>query len=373
MTTSSTGSGLSLPAFATQLVGSWCKPQWLADHDQVYGVEGTWWRVPPEHRDEAFDDAVRLAVYDQERAGLSLVTDGEQRRQTFSGHFYAFGGIDSEHQGAVTSFGNDIGEYLTMKKRAVTSDDDGKPKVPPKFEQPRVVAPLTWNGSLLADALRFTKQVTDRPVKVTLIGPASLALRLVDEHYGDLGDLARGVADVLNQEIQALVAAGADVIQLDEPEVHFRYSAVEPFAAEVIDRALRDVRARTTLHMCYGYARNIAEKRETPVYNRALEVLASTVADSISLEYEQPHHGPDLLEHAGTKDVVLGVLNLATDAPVETPEHIVGRARDAVSVVGPRRLSLAPDCGMWFLPRATALAKITAMEHAARTLRDEHG
>ena len=360
-----------LPVLSTQLVGSWCKPQWLADHDLVYGPEGSWWRIPPEQRDEAFDDAVRLAVYDQERAGLSLVTDGEQRRQTFSGHFYAFGGIDSVHQGAVTNFGNDIGEYLTMKKRAVTSDDEGKPKVPPKFEQPRVVAPLTWKGPLLADALAFTRSVTDRPVKVTLIGPASLALRLVDEHYGDLGDLARGIADVLNQEIRSLVAAGAAVIQLDEPEVHFRHSAVEPFAAEVIDRALHGVEARTTVHMCYGYARNIAEKRETPVYDRALELLASTVTDAISLEYEQPGHGPGLLERAGAKDVVLGVLNLATDAPVETVEHIAGRARDAAAVVGPERLSLAPDCGMWFLPRATALAKITAMEQAARVLRDE--
>jgi 5-methyltetrahydropteroyltriglutamate--homocysteine methyltransferase len=361
-----------LPPFATQLVGSWCKPQWLADHDLVYGPEGSWWRIPEEQRPEALDDAVRLAAYDQERAGLSLLTDGEERRQTFSGHFYAFGGIDSEHQGAVTNFGNDIGEFLTMKKRAITSDDEGKAKIPPKFEQPRVVGPLSWKGPLLADDLTFLRSATDRPTKVTLIGPSSLALRLVDEHYGDLGALAFGIADVLNQEIKALEALGVDVVQLDEPEVHFRYSAVEAFAAEAIDRAFAGVKTRKGLHVCYGYARNIAEKRETPVYNRALDLLASTTADSISLEYEQPGHGPDLLEHTGDKTVVLGVLNLATDAPVETVDHIVSRAEDALEVVGPNRLQLAPDCGMWFLPRAVGLAKITAMEQAAAQLRTAH-
>jgi len=365
-------SSRALPPFATQLVGSWCKPQWLADHDLVYGHEGSWWRIPEEQRAEALDDAVRLAAYDQERAGLSLLTDGEERRQTFSGHFYAFGGIDSDHQGAVTNFGNDIGEFLTMKKRAVTSDDEGKPKIPPKFEQPRVVGPISWKGSLLGDDLRFLRGATDRPTKVTLIGPASLSLRLVDEHYGDPAKLAFAIADVLNQEIRALEEIGVDVIQLDEPEAHFRYSAVEGYAAEAIDRAFHGVTARRGLHVCYGYARNIAEKRETPVYNQALELLASTTADAISLEYEQPHHHADLLEHAGDKTVVLGVLNLATDAPVETVEHIVSRAKEAIEVVGPQRLQLAPDCGMWFLPRATALAKITAMEQAAQVLRAEY-
>ena len=177
---------------------------------------------------------------------------------------------------------------------------------------------------------------------------------------------------MLNQEIKALEAVGVNVVQLDEPEVHFRYSAVEGFAAEAIDRAFHGVTARKGLHVCYGYARNIAEKRETPVYNQSLDLLSSTTADAISLEYEQPHHSPDLLAHTGDKTVVLGLLDLGTDAPVETVEHIVSRARDAIEVVGPQRLQLAPDCGMWFLPRATALAKITALERAAEVLRAEH-
>jgi 5-methyltetrahydropteroyltriglutamate--homocysteine methyltransferase len=272
--------------FATQLVGSWSKPQWLCDHDLVYGPEGSWWRIPQPHRQEALDDAVRLAVFDQLRAGLTYVGDGEQRRQTFSGHFYALGGIDQEHPGAVTNFSNDVNDYLTMKKRAVTADAAGKPAAPPKFEQPRVVGPITWDGPILDGDVAFLRSTTDRPTKMTVIGPSTLALRLVDEHYGSLDKLTIAVADALNRELLALDAAGVDLIQIDEPEVHFRYSQVEAFAAEAIDRALAGVSSRTAVHMCYGYARNIAEKRATPVYAQALELLAATRVDSISLEYE---------------------------------------------------------------------------------------
>ncbi len=360
----------AVPRFATQLVGSWSKPQWLCDHDLVYGPEGTWWRIPQPQRPEALDDAVRLAVQDQERAGLTYVGDGEQRRQTFSGHFYALGGIDQAHPGAVTNFANDVNDYLTMKARAQTSDADGKPAPPPTFELPRVTGPITWERPVLDGDLEFLRRTTDRPTKMTVIGPSTLALRLVDEHYGSLEKLTFALADALNAELRALVTAGVDLVQLDEPEAHFRYSQVESFAAEAIDRTLHGVTCRTTVHMCYGYARNIAEKRATPVYAQALELLAATSVDSISLEYEQPRHTPELLEHAGDKDIVLGTLDLATDAPVEEVDHIVGRVRDAVEVLGPDRVGLAPDCGMWFLPRDHARAKITAMEQAAQVLRD---
>jgi len=351
----------------TQIVGSWCKPQWLCDHDLVYGPEGTWWRVPEPQRAEALDDAVTLAVADQRSAGLTIVTDGEQRRQTFSGHFYAFGGIDQDHQGAVTNFSNDVGGYLTMKAKAVAEGDE--PPAPPTFEQPRIVGPITWDGPLLGHDVTFLRRIAGRPTKVTVIGPNTLALRLVDEHYGSLRDVAMALADVLNQECRALAAMGVDVVQIDEPEVHFRYSQVADFAVEAIDRCLAGVDATTAVHMCYGYSRNIAEKRATPVYQDALALLAATTVDQISLEYEQPGHQPDLLTHAGDKTVLLGVLDLDTEAPVESVGHIVDRATAAMEVTGPDRLGLAPDCGMWFLPRDHARSKITNMELAARTLR----
>jgi len=372
------------PRFATQIVGSWCKPHWLADHDNVYGKEGTWWRVPPEFRAEALDDAVRLAVFDQNRAGLTYQTDGECRRQTFSGHFYAFGGIDSDEQGAVTNFSNDVGEYLTMKQRAaavvaeaVVSEDSAEPPLPPpsppKFEQPRVVGPLTWERSILAADARFLSRYAAGLSKMTVIGPVTLALRLVDEHYGSLAQMTLALADVINAELKAVEACGIDLIQIDEPEVHFRYSQVADFAAEAIDRALHGITARTGVHMCYGYSKNIAEKRATPVYEQALSILAATTVDEISIEYEQPQHQPDLLTHAGDKCVTLGLLDLDTEAAVETVDHILERASDALEVLGPDQLRLGPDCGMWFLPRDHAFAKIANLEGAARVLRERHG
>jgi 5-methyltetrahydropteroyltriglutamate--homocysteine methyltransferase len=151
--------------------------------------------------------------------------------------------------------------------------------------------------------------------------------------------------------------------------VHFRYSQVADFAVEAIDRALAGVSVPTVVHMCYGYSKNIAEKRATPVYGDAIELLASTRVGALSLEWEQPQHEPELLTRAGDKDVVLGVLNLDTEAPVESVDHIVARASAAAAVIGVDHVHLGPDCGMWFLPRPTAMAKITAMEHAAQRLR----
>ena len=366
---------MTLAPLSTQIVGSWSKPQWLADHELVYGEEGTWWRVAAEHLAEAQDDAVRLAVADQQRAGLSVVGDGEQRRQTFSGHFYALGGIDSGERAAATHTGSDVIEFLTMKKRAAPpAPADGEAPAPPAFLQPRVVGPITWERPIVADDVRFLRTLTDAATKVTIIGPSTLALRLVDEHYGSLQELAFALADALNAEVHAAVAAGAAVIQLDEPEVHFRYSYLREFAAEAIDRALHGVpeHVSTAVHVCYGYSKNIAEKRATPVYPEALEVLAASAAQWVSLEYEQPQQQPDLLEHLHGTGAILGLLNLDTEAPVETVEHVLERARAALEVVGPQRLSLAPDCGMWFLPREKATAKAAALEGAARILRAEH-
>ena len=368
---------MQLPLIPTQLVGSWCKPHWLCDHDLVYGREGTWWRVPEAHRAEALDDAARLALCDQHAAGLSIVTDGEQRRQTFSGHFYAIEGIDSDEPGEITNFSNDVGEYLTMKARPAPATpaaaDALTPEPPaPKFTQPRVVAPLRWNAPLLGGDVEWLRSRTDRLTKVTIIGPSTLALRLVDEHYGSLAEVAFALADVLNAEARALVDLGVDVVQFDEPEVHFRHSQVADFATEALDRAVAGLEAHTMVHVCYGYSKNIAEKRSTPVYAQAVATLAASAVDDISLEYEQPGHVPELLEHAGDKGVALGVLDLDTEAAVETVDHIVERASAAIEVIGPARLRLAPDCGMWFLPRDHARAKITAMEQAAVLLRGRY-
>jgi 5-methyltetrahydropteroyltriglutamate--homocysteine methyltransferase len=356
------------PLFPTQIVGSWCKPKWLANHDLVYTPEGTWWRVPPELRAAALDDATRLAILDQNEAGLTFITDGEQRRQTFSGYFYVLGGIDSEHRAEMKFGAHDMGDSITMKSRPMPTDVSAAP--PPKPTQPRVVAPITWESPMLLDDLAYLKRYANGLTKMTVIGPSSLALRVTDEHYGSLDKLAFGIADALNKELHALEQAGVDLIQLDEPEAHFRYSQVKDFAVEALNRALHGITTRTAVHVCYGYSKNIATKKVNPVYASALELLAATNIDEISLEYEQPGHAPDLLTHLGDKIVILGLLNLDTEAPVETVEHIVARAREALQVVPAERLRLASDCGMWFLPRERAMGKIRALELAAQTLRN---
>ena len=363
---------IDLPLFPTQLVGSWCKPHWLCDHERVYDAEGTWWRVGPEHLDEAHDDAVRLAIADQERAGLTYITDGEQRRQTFSGHFtLGLGGLDTspEAQSAPVFRPFDVAEYMTMKARPTLAEGL---EVRPRTVQPRVIGPVRWQMPMIGPASAYLQANAHCRTKATVIGPTTLALRLIDEHYGALDQLTFALADALNVELRLLEQMGIDLIQLDEPEVHFRYSSVASFATEALDRALHGLTAKTAVHVCYGYSKNIAEKRATPVYAQALDLLAASRVGDISLEYAQPSHAPDLLEHCGRKGVILGVLDLDTEAAVERPEHIVERAEAAIEVIGPTRLRLGPDCGMWFLPRATASGKIAAMEHAARMLRSAY-
>ncbi len=356
------------PRFATQIVGSWSKPKWLCNHEMFFAPENTWWRVPPEQLAEAQDDATLLAIRDQEQAGLTYVTDGEQRRQTFSGYFNVLGGIDSVNRTPYSVKMGDIGNALTMKTRPTLAHaSDAKI---PVFTIPTVNAPITWDRPILGADFAFLRKHTTHRAKATVIGPCSLAVRLGNAHYPSAAALAFAIGDALNQELRALEAAGADLIQLDEPEVHFRYSEVREYAVEAINRAVRGIKVPTAVHVCYGYSKNIASKRTNPVYQRALELLGATDATDISLEYEQPGHAPELLTHIGNKNAILGVLNLDTEAPVERAEQIVARARAALEVVAPERLRLAPDCGMWFLPRDKAMAKISAMEQAAAQLRD---
>ena len=366
----------NLPLFPTQIVGSWSKPKWLANHEMFFAPENTWWRVPEEQRAEALDDATLLAIYDQERAGLTYVTDGEQRRQTFSGYFNVLGGIDNVNRAEYTVTMGDIGNALKMKNKpqlGVASDKPSTDKIAAaavfKATVPQVTGPVTWNGPILGRDLEFLKKNTTRLTKMTIIGPCSLSLRLADAHYGSQAAMAFGIADALNQELRYLESAGVDMIQIDEPEAHFRYSQCKDYAVEAINRAIRGLKVPTAVHVCYGYSKNIAAKQVNPVYEKSLELLAASDIDEISLEYEQPGHSPEILTRVGGKAVILGLLNLDTEAPVEAVDHIVRRARDAMQVVPAERLRLASDCGMWFLPRERSLGKAIALEQAARVLR----
>ena len=195
------------------------------------------------------------------------------------------------------------------------------------------------------------------------------ACRLADDHYRDEEALGMAIAEAINQELRALDADGVDVLQLDEPDFHFRPDQALRWGAHALDRALEGIAATTIVHVCYGYA-TIGHKRLDPGYASVLEAIAASRADAIALEYEQPGHEPSLLRHCGDKGLVLGVLNLGRHQ-IETPEHIAERVRAVLEVVPPERLHLAPDCGMWFLPREVAFAKIRAMVVAAEIVRSE--
>jgi 5-methyltetrahydropteroyltriglutamate--homocysteine methyltransferase len=361
-------------SFPTQLVGSYHKPHWLCDHGKVYAKEGSWWRVGSEQLKSALDDAVTLAVTDQNRAGITYATDGEQRRQTFSGHFYCLGGLDVENPGEFTNFHNDITEFLDMRQKATGVGQSEDKKTSMKVFFPRITDKIRWPGPLLVDDVKQLRQEAAQRTKVTIIGPVTLAYRLVDSGvYGSDQEVAFGIADALNQELRALAQAGIDLVQIDEPEVHFRYSQCKDWAVEAIDRMVHGVNCRTAVHVCYGYSKNIAFKRQSAVYPKAVELISKSTVNAISVEYEQPRHEPAFLKSLGDKDVILGVLDLNPDNKGETVEHIIERVEGAMKVVPRERISLAPDCGMWFLPRARAYQQMRTMCLAAEVLRHQHG
>ena len=364
--------------FPTQLVGSWVKPQWLADHDRVYGKEGTWWRVADAHLESALDDTARLAIEDQNRAGLTFATDGEARRQTFSGHFYRLGGIDRDNPAEFTNHSNDITSYLTMRRRVTNVGADAEHKetlqAPPKILFPAVRERIHWPGPLVAHELKFLRRYTANRCKVTVVGPVTLSYRVVDTGvYADHAALCFAIADALNRELRALSDAGADLIQIDEPEVHFRYSQCRDFAVEAIDRTVREVATLTQVHVCYGYSRNIAFKAPSPVYPQAVDLIAQSDADAIHAEYAQPGHTPDFLTSVRDKPAAIGILNLDPEGEVERVDAIVEKIEDAMQVLPRDRIGLAPDCGMWFLEREFAAGKLAAMSRAAQRLRDRFG
>lgn len=353
-----------LRPLTTQLVGSYAKPRWLVRPDRAFGEPDGWWRPDPGVLPEAIADATRLAVFDQERAGLDLVTDGEQGRQDYGRHLPArLTGVDATayareerpaparawvaYNEAWRAAGND---------RAVTA--------------PRIVGPIGWPGPLGLEEVRFLKRQTRRPVKYTLPGPMTAAWFLIDEHYGDPAAATMALAAALNREMRALAAEGVDLVQIDEPSIHFNLQGFLNYGAAALEQMVAGVPGPIAVHVCYGYAHLVERKTLDPAYGDGLEALAGCAIDAISLEYEQPGHGPELLARCGDKHVILGLLNLGTEE-AESPEQVARRLRAALEVVPAERLHPAPDCGMWHLPRAVAFAKLRALVLGTEIVRRE--
>ena len=337
----------------TTLVGSYPQPDWLIDRRRLIEIvpprarARELWRVAEPWLEQAQDDATLLAVRDQERAGIDVVTDGEMRRESYSNRFAtALDGMDSENPAQVPS------------------------RTPGRIQiVPRVVGPIRRRQPVQVRDVEFLRANTERPIKITIPGPFTMTQQLYDEHYRDEVALAFACAAALNEEIRDLLAAGADVVQLDEPFLQARPEAARRFAVAAIDRALDGVGGTTALHLCFGYAARVKEK---PSGYSFLGELAACKVDQISIEAAQPRLDCAILARLPDKQIILGVLDLG-DMAVETPARVAERIRRALAYVAPERLIVAPDCGLKYLPRAVAFAKLQAMVAGADIVRREVG
>jgi 5-methyltetrahydropteroyltriglutamate--homocysteine methyltransferase len=302
------------------------------------------WRIAPPLLEQAQDDATEVAVRAMERAGIDVVTDGEIRRESYSNHFAtALDGLDLERPG---------------KTLGRSGQDVLVPRVVGEIRRPRPVQ---------ASDVAFLRGITDCKIKATVPGPFTMSQQAQDEHYGDPRSVALAYAEAVNEELHDLVAAGADVVQLDEPWLQARPEQAREYAVDAIDRALAGIAAETELHICHGYAAVVREKSQR--YAFLAELDASSVAQ-VSIEAAQPRLDLSVLRALASKRIAVGVLDL-NDPEVEPVDVIAARIRQALEHVDPERLVLAPDCGMKYLPRETAYGKLRAMVRAAAAVRSE--
>jgi 5-methyltetrahydropteroyltriglutamate--homocysteine methyltransferase len=336
---------------STTVVGSYPQPDWLVDRamlgsrlpPRTRAMEI--WRVAPEFLEQAQDDATVLAIRDIERAGIDIITDGEIRRESYSNRFAtALEGMDLENHGTAL-------------------DRTGHPN-----PVPRVVGPIRRTRPVEGRDVEFLRATTDRMIKATLPGPFTMSQQAQDDFYHDEEELAMALAAAVNEEVRDLFAAGADVVQVDEPYLQARAEKAHRFAIKAINRALEGIAGTTALHTCFGYA-HIVHSR--PTGYPFLEELADVTVNQISLESAQQKVDLSVLKGLSNKTLIVGVIDLADDSPVEEVETVAQRIREALRFVEPERLILGPDCGMKYLPRATAYGKLRVLAQAAAKVRAE--
>ncbi|MEX2148164.1 MAG: 5-methyltetrahydropteroyltriglutamate--homocysteine methyltransferase [Candidatus Rokuibacteriota bacterium] len=336
--------------FPTTLVGSYPQPEWLIDRARLAGRfpprvrARELWRVPEPWLAEAQDDATRLAIAAQEEAGLDVVTDGEIRRESYSNRFAtALEGVDIDNPGTAL-------------------DRSGHPN-----PVPRIVGAVRRKHPVAVEDVRFLRAHTARPIKMTVPGPFTMSQQAQNDHYPSEEAAAMDYAVAVNAEIRDLFAAGADIVQVDEPYMQARPDKARRFGLAALNRALEGVAGTTAVHICFGYAAIIHER---PSGYSFLPELAGCPVNQVSVETAQAALDCSVLATLGGKQIMVGCLDLK-DPAVETPETVVARIKRALPYVRPEHVILAPDCGMKYLPRAVADGKLRAMVAAARLLREE--
>ena len=341
----------------TTVVGSYTQPEWLIDRENLttrlpprVRVQEIW-RIPPEHLEAAQDDATLLAIRDMERAGIDIISDGEVRRESYSNRVAtALGGIDTENHGYA-------------KDRS--GRDNPVPRVMGKIHRPRPIE---------VSDVEFLRANTDREIKITLPGPFTMTQQAQDDYYGgDQRAMALDYARAVNEEVKDMFAAGADVVQIDEPYMQARAEIAKEFAVEVIAEALKGVEGTTALHMCFGYAAIHAwQGLEKPEAYSFLPELNESGIDQISIEAAQPRLDLSVLEKLPDKTIILGVID-NDDPEIESPETVAARIRAALNHITPERLIIAPDCGMKYMHRDVAFGKLKSMAEGAAIVRQEIG
>jgi len=334
----------------TTVIGSYPQPEWLVDHEllkakvvpriRAAGI----WRVADPFLDEAQNDATLLAIRDQERAGVDCITDGEMRRESYSNRF----GTSLEGIDTTRPFIRKIDGY--------------------EIPMPRIVGPIRRPGPVEVEDLRYLKDNTERTAKITLPGPFTLSKQACDDYYQDPEAVAMAYAEAVNAEAHDLEAAGADVIQLDEPWLRQDPEGANRYGIKVINRALQGITVTTAIHLCFGYGFIVSADK--PKAYAFLSRLADCTVEQISIEAAQPHLDLGILADLSAKTIVLGVVDLSTNE-IETPATLADRLRPALQFVAPERLIAAPDCGMKYLTREAAFGKLQAMVKAAEVVRGE--
>jgi 5-methyltetrahydropteroyltriglutamate--homocysteine methyltransferase len=332
----------------TSLVGSYPQPEWLLDREKLRGRQppriraADFWRVEERLLEEAQDAATLMAIRDQERAGLDVITDGEQRRESYSNRVVmALDGVDVDNPGS-------------------TLDRNGNP-----FPVPRIVGNITRPTPILVRDAEFLRANTDRQIKVTIPGPFTMAQQAQNDHYAAERDVAFAFADVVRAEIEDLFAAGVDIVQLDEPWMESRADKAREYGIETLQRALDGVRGTTALHICFGYPLFVpGHKREY----RFLSELADAPVDQISIESAQAELDLEVLSRLAGKTIILGVIALDSEE-VEAAETVAARLRRALPYT--TDLVAAPDCGMKYLTRESALGKLRSLVEGAKVVSEE--
>ncbi len=337
--------------FPTTIVGSYPQPDWLIDREKLAGRfpprvrAKELWRVAPPYLEEAWNDATLLAIRAQEEAGLDIVSDGEIRRESYSNRFAtALEGVDLDNPGTGL-------------------DRSGHPN-----PVPRIVGKIRRKHAVEVEDIKFLRANTDRKTKITVPGPFTMLQQAQNDFYASEEEAAMDYAAAVNAEIRDLFAAGANVVQIDEPYMQARPEKARKYGLAALNRALDGITGTTAVHICFGYAAIIHER---PTGYSFLPELAQCGCQQVSIETAQSHLDCSVLEQLDGKQVMVGCIDLS-DMAVESPEIIAARVRRALPYVAKERVILAPDCGMKYLPREVAQGKLKAMVEAAKILRTEY-